>query len=208
MARTAAGPAAGPDVVAVVLAAGEGSRMGHAKQLLPWGDSTLLGQTLHNLRKSSVQQIVVVTGYMAQEVAAIARRAGATVVHNAAYAEGEMLSSLQVAVAQLAPTCEAVLVMLADQPLVEPQVIDSLLAAFAESHEQLIAPVFKGRRGNPVLIGRRHFQELLALPRGAAPRDLLRRHKDAVHLVSVDSDSVLVDIDLPADYEAHRPTRE
>ncbi len=190
----------------MVLAAGEGSRMGRAKQLLPWGETTVLGQTLRNLRQSSVQHVVVVTGHRAQEVAAIAGQADAEVVHNEAYAEGEMLSSLQVAVAQLPPSCPAVLVMLADQPLVGPQIINSLLAAFEAGHGQLIAPVFEGRRGNPVLIGRRYFQELLALPRGAAPRDLLRRHPDALHLVPVDSDAILVDIDRPADYEAHRPS--
>lgn len=179
--------------------------MGRAKQLLPWGDSTLLEQTLRNVKASRVRQMIVVTGYRATEVAAIARRAGAVVVHNDDYEAGEMLSSLQLAVTYLPADCQAVLVMLADQPLVEPQIIDELLEAFRQGRGQLIAPAFQGRRGNPVLIGRAYFDELLALPRGAAPRHLLQRHRQALHLVPVDSQSVLVDIDRPADYEQHRP---
>lgn len=193
------------DVVAVVLAAGTASRMGRAKQLLPWGQHTILEQTLHNVRQSRIEQIVVVTGYRAEEVAALARRAGATVVHNENYEEREMLSSLQVAVAHLPADCAGVLVMLADQPLVEAQTINRLLAAFQEGRGNIIAPTYEGRRGNPVLIGKRFFHELLALPLGAAPRDLLRRHPEALQLVPVASDSVLLDIDRPADYERHRP---
>lgn len=179
--------------------------MGRAKQLLPWGGRTMLEQTLRNVRASSAARVVVVTGYRAAEVADVARRAGATVVHNAAYAQGEMLSSLQVAVAALPDDCQAVLVMLADQPLVEPHTIDALIAAFAQGRGGLIAPTYQGRRGNPVLIARAHFAELLSLPRGAAPRHLLQRHPDDLHLVPVDTPSVLLDIDRPADYEQHRP---
>lgn len=196
------------DVVAVVLAAGVASRMGRAKQLLPWGGHTILEQTLHNVRQSRIQQTVVVTGYRAQAVAALARRAGATIVHNENYEEGEMLSSLQVAVAQLPKDCTGVLVMLADQPLVEAQTINRLLAAFQKGRGDIIAPTYEGQRGNPVLIGERFFDEMLALPLGAAPRDLLRRHPEALHLVPVTSDSVILDIDRPADYERHRPNAD
>lgn len=182
--------------------------MGRAKQLLPWGRRTMLQQTLQNVRASRVARVVVVTGYRAARVAAIARDAGADVVHNENYAEGEMLSSLQVAVASLPDDCHAVLVMLADQPLVEPQTIDRILDAFEDVGAGLVAPVHNGRRGNPVLIARAHFDELLALPRGAAPRHLLQRHEDDLYLVPVDSPSVLLDIDEPSDYQQHRPPGE
>jgi molybdenum cofactor cytidylyltransferase len=179
--------------------------MGRTKQLLPWGDGTMLQQTLHNVRASRVQQIVVVTGYRAAEVGAIARAAGAVIVHNPDYEDGEMLSSLQVAIRQLPADCQAVLVVLADQPLVEPGTFDQLLTAYEKSGASIVAPVYQGRRGNPVLFDRVYFAELLALPRGAAPRDLLVRHDDALFLVPVDSPSVLLDIDRPEDYAEHRP---
>lgn len=192
-------------VTAVVLAAGEAKRMGQTKQLLPWGETTVLGQTLHHLQQSAVSGIIVVTGHQGPEVAAVAAAAGIPTLHNPHYASGEMLSSLQTAVRQLPPHCAAVLVVLADQPMVEPQTIDQLLQAYWQGHGEIVAPVFEGQRGNPVLIGRSCFDALLALPPGSAPRDLLKAHAGEVHLVNVASDAVLRDIDRPQEYERWRP---
>lgn len=192
-------------VTAVVLAAGEGSRMGRTKQLLPWGETTVLGQTLAHVQASLVTDVVVVTGHEAAAVGMVAQAAGVATVHNADYAAGEMLSSLQVAVAGLMGKETAVVVMLADQPLVQPETINQLVLAFWQGRGDIIAPEFEGRRGNPVLIGRRHFVELLALPRGAAPRELLRRHAaDVVHLPVADV-GVVVDLDDAAAYERWQP---
>jgi molybdenum cofactor cytidylyltransferase len=192
-------------VTAVVLAAGQATRMGHTKQLLPWGETTVLGQTLRNLRASAVDDILVVTGHERGAVTAIAAAHGVPVVDNPGYATGEMLSSLQVAVGTLPPDCAAVLVMLADQPMVEPETINALLEAFWQGEGELIAPSFAGQRGNPVLIGRRYFAELLALPAGSAPRDLLRRHAAGLFWLPVESDTILRDLDNRDDYQRWRP---
>jgi molybdenum cofactor cytidylyltransferase len=193
-------------VTAVVLAAGEAKRMGQTKQLLPWGETTVLGQTLRNLGQTAVHDILVVTGHEAAAVAAEAITHGVATIHNPEYATGEMLSSLQTAVAQLSQNRAAVLVMLADQPMVTAQTIDRLLAAYWQGESELIAPVYEGQRGNPVLIGRSYFDELLALPVGSAPRALLRRHRPQLYLVPVDSDAVLRDLDRPEEYERWRPS--
>ncbi|MFZ0545738.1 MAG: nucleotidyltransferase family protein [Candidatus Promineifilaceae bacterium] len=192
-------------VTAVVLAAGQGSRMGETKQLLPWGEITVLGQTLRNMRGSAVHDCLLVSGHEAEAVEAIAREEGAATVFNPNYAEGEMLSSLQTAVRHLSDECAAVLVMLADQPMVEPETIDRILIAFWQKRSDLVAPTYQRQRGNPVLIGRRYFEELLALPPGAAPRDLVKRHLDKLYLVEVASDSILRDLDRPEEYEKWRP---
>jgi molybdenum cofactor cytidylyltransferase len=195
-------------VTAVILAAGLGSRMGQAtKQLLPWGDTTVLGQTLRHVGQSDVTDVLVVSGHEAAKIEAVAAAAGAAAVYNADYATGEMLSSLQTAVRHLPPTCAAVLVLLADQPMVPPAVINQLLTAFAQGKSDLIAPVFGGKRGNPVLIGRRYFAELLALPTDAAPRTLLQRHAARLHLEEVGTDVVLRDLDRLEDYEREKPKK-
>jgi len=190
-------------VTAVVLAAGQSQRMGRSKQLLPWGETTVLGQTLRNLKESAVHDILVVTGAEAAKIEAIAQAEEVPTIHNPIYATGEMLSSLQTAVAQLPQSRTAVLVMLADQPMVTAPIIDQILGAYARGEGSIIAPEYNGRRGNPVLIGRSHFAELLALPSGAAPRDLLRRHP--VTLVQVLNEAVLHDIDNLDDYKLHHP---
>jgi molybdenum cofactor cytidylyltransferase len=192
-------------VTAVVLAAGEAKRMGQTKQLLPWGETTVLGQTLANLSASLVHDVVVVTGHERQAVARIAVGYGAAVVHNPAYASGEMLSSLQAAVRFLPARCSAVLVVLADQPMLAPETINSLLAAYWQGRGTLVAPTHDGRRGNPVLIDRAHFAELLALPPGAAPRALLKSRPESLYLTSADDPAVLRDLDRPEDYKRWRP---
>ncbi len=83
-------------VTAVVLSAGESQRMGRTKQLLRWGSSSVLGQTLANLQDSMVTDIIVVTGHHAEAVSAIATDMGVETISNPDYATGEMLSSLQV----------------------------------------------------------------------------------------------------------------
>jgi molybdenum cofactor cytidylyltransferase len=189
-------------ITAVILAAGEGKRMGGVtKQLLPWGQTTVLGQTIANAQASSLHEILVVTGHEAATITAVAQAARVPTLHNPHYATGEMLSSLQTAVAQLPAHTQAILVMLADQPLVGPEIIDQLLTAYWRGAGDLIAPTFKGQRGNPVLIGRAYFEELLALPPGAAPRDLLRHHRDRLHLLPIPSDAILLDLDRPEEYE-------
>ena len=196
-------------IVAIVLAAGQGWRMGpdhqRRKLLLPWGDTTILGQTLRHVQRSSLDHILVVTGHEAAAVAAIAAVHQLPTIHNPHYATGEMLSSLQAGLRQVADSCAAVLVVLADQPLVTPAIIDQLLTAYRQGPAGIVAPIYQGRRGNPVLFDRRHFAGLLALPAGAAPRDLLQKHPADFQLVAVDSDAILADIDRPEDYERLRP---
>ncbi|MCP4360297.1 MAG: putative selenium-dependent hydroxylase accessory protein YqeC [Chloroflexi bacterium] len=197
-------------VTAVILAAGEGKRMGQTKQLLPWGETTILGQTIRNLKQTAVTHILVITGHEAEKIAAIATQESVPIRHNPNYASGEMLSSLQTAVRHLitpAPqplslsSPAAILVILADQPMIKPATIDQLLIAFWRREGELIAPVYNGRRGNPVLIGHRYFTELLALPVGEAPRTLLQRHAADLLLIPVNTNSVLQDLDSPEQYE-------
>jgi len=178
--------------------------MGQTKQLLPWGETTILGQTLAAVQASLVHDILVVSGHQGQAVARVAAEAGLKTVHNPGYAAG-MLSSLQVALGALAEDRAAVLVVLADQPMLAPATIDAILAAYWQGRGSLVAPQYQGRRGNPVLIDRRHFGALLALPSGEAPRALLGRHPEALHLVQVDDPAVLRDLDDPEDYRRWRP---
>ncbi|PID85443.1 MAG: putative selenium-dependent hydroxylase accessory protein YqeC [Chloroflexi bacterium] len=192
-------------ITAVVLAAGKSTRMGQTKPLLPWGETTILGQLLQNLKASTVHDIRVISGHDADAVEAVAQAEQIHSIRNTEYASGEMLSSLQTAVRHLPAHTEAILVMLADQPLVTPATIDLLLTAFRQGQGDIIAPIYAGQRGNPVLISRRFFNELLALPAGSAPRKLLRSNPDAVHLVETADESILINLNDPETYKRWRP---
>jgi molybdenum cofactor cytidylyltransferase len=191
-------------VAAVVLAAGQSQRMGRNKLLLSWKDTTVLGWTMQNVLASGVASVVAVTGHEREQVGRILLPSGVQTIHNPDYANG-MLSSLQAAVRRLPPEVSAVLVVLGDQPMVAPTVIDKLLHAYAATPKGLVAPTFNGSRGNPVLIDRRHFGALLALPPGDAPRALLRRYPNDLLAVEVGDESILHDLDRPEEYERWRP---
>jgi molybdenum cofactor cytidylyltransferase len=192
-------------ITAIVLAAGRSTRMGKTKQILPWGNTTVLGQTLKNLLHSRVDDVVVVSGFQAQEVERISTEAGVRTCHNEIYASGGMISSVQTALRALEDNCQAILVVLADQPMVETATIDRVIGAWSKGKGDLLAPSAGGRRGNPVLFGRRYFEELLSLPAGAAPRELINSHAEELLLVEVETESIFHDLDDIDDYERWRP---
>lgn len=173
--------------------------MGHPKQLLAWGQTTVLGQTLHHVAHSQAQAILVVVGHEAAAVAALA--APWPTLYNPDYATGEMLSSLQLAVRGLPAGTEAMLVVLADQPMVTTETMNLIMAAFRPGQTELIVPTYNGQRGNPVLIGSRYFDDLLQLPAGAAPRDLFKGHTP--HFLPLLTDTILQDLDRPEEYQRY-----
>lgn len=192
-------------VSAVVLAAGMSRRMGQFKLLLPWeDDKTVLEHVIEQLWKAHVDEVVVVTGNRSDEVRTLAEAMGARVVFNPDYATGEMLSSLQTGLRALSDRTAAAMVVLGDQPRLQPRIVQQVMMAYAEGKGAIIAPSYQMRRGHPILIDRRFWRELLALPADGAPRDVINAHSDQLAYVVVEDDSVLTDIDTPQDYAAER----
>lgn len=191
-------------VGAIILAAGESRRMGQNKLLLPWHDATVLEQTVANVVASQASGSIIVSGHEAEVVSRLGGLHDSRLIHNPDFAEG-MLSSVQTAVGQAPASWSAVLVVLGDQPMVSTETINRVLETYARSQAGLVVPRHGGQRGNPVLIDRRHFAELLALPPDAAPRLLLERYPDGIAWVDIADESVLHDLDRPEDYARWRP---
>lgn len=187
-------------VSAIVLGAGMSARMGRSKPLLAWGDTTVIEQIIRQLQAASVSDIVVISGAQAEAVAEAAGRAGARCVHNPDYATGEMLSSLKCGLRALDRDVSAALVVLGDQPSLRAINVRRVLLAYAEGRGTIIAPSHVMRRGHPILIDRRCWQEILDLPPDSAPRDVINRHGDDIAYVECD-DSILRDIDTPEAYQ-------
>jgi molybdenum cofactor cytidylyltransferase len=80
-----------------------------------------------------------------------------------------------------------------------------VLDAYARMLSPIVAPVYQGQRGHPVLFDRVLWDEILALPDGAAPRDVLRAHSQEIVQVAVETKTILQDIDTPQDYDRERP---
>lgn len=150
--------------------------MGSLKQLLPLGGSTLLETVLKNLRQSQVDEIVLVLGFSADTIRRQIPLDGVRVVINEAYGDG-MGSSLRSGIAQVSPQANAALMVLADQPFVQPATIDRLIRVYRERNPQIVIPVYQGFRGNPVLLDRSAFPELLGLAGDIGCRAIFGSHR-------------------------------
>lgn len=192
-------------VGAIVLAAGMSRRMGQPKVLLPWtSHRTIIEHILEQLLLAKVDHITVVTGHRAPEVQQKIERYGVDIVYNSAYDTGEMLSSVKAGLQAMPTHVSAALIVLGDQPRLQPKVIGQLTTAYAEGAGNIMAPSFQNRRGHPILIDRRYWPEILGLPDDGAPRDVLNVHTKETGYVIVDNDSVLKDVDTPTDYRDER----
>jgi molybdenum cofactor cytidylyltransferase len=190
---------------AIVLAAGMSKRMGQHKILMPWtSHKTIIEQIIEQLVLARVDNITVVTGHRAGEVRKLATRMGVDVVHNPNYQTGEMLSSLKAGLEAMPAHISAAMVVLGDQPRIQPRVINQVMMAYAEGQGKIVAPSFQMQRGHPILIDRRFWAKILSLPDDGAPRDVINAHSDQIAYINVDTDSVLHDVDTPEDYNQER----
>lgn len=185
------------------MAAGGSIRMGEAKQLLRLGETTVLGQTLENVRRAEVDEIVLVLGSSAEAIRQqlpISTIDGLKVVVNQAYERG-MASSLREGLSALDPHIGAALIVLADQPFIRPETLDRIVDGHRRSHAQIVIPSYKGFRGNPVLLDRSVFPEVMALDGDMGCRAIFGSHLEGIVKVEVEDVGILLDIDNKDDYE-------
>jgi molybdenum cofactor cytidylyltransferase len=186
-------------IAAVVPAAGLSQRMGTQKLLLPFGDTTIIGQVADELLRSTVAEVYVVVGHQGDRIAAELAGRALSIVANPDYAQG-MLSSIRCGLRALPGSCRAVLVALGDQPSITSALVDTMLRTFATLRQRILVPVHRGRRGHPLLFSADYRQEVLTRYDNQGLRGLLQAHADEVFELAVASNSVLSDIDYPEDY--------
>jgi molybdenum cofactor cytidylyltransferase len=196
-------------ITALILAAGQSKRMGRPKMLLPWGNTTVLGQILQTLTHANISHILVVTGAARSDIEKISAAFEALVAHNPDYAHAEMLSSLQTGLHALRErtSAEAALIVLGDQPQVQEGSVRAVVRRFIETGASLIVPSYQMRRGHPWLVARPLWDEILQMKSPQSPRDFLNRHASEIEYVDVDSPSILADLDTYEDYLKSRPER-
>jgi molybdenum cofactor cytidylyltransferase len=184
---------------AVVLAAGAGSRFGGGKLLAPLGEGVLLHGALRAAFAAPVRAVTVVVGADAERVAQAARAFDVRVKVVAAedHASG-MAASLKAGVASLGDDVDAAFVFLGDMPRVPVSVLGRLAEAVSQG-APAAAPVFDGRRGNPVVLSRALFVEIAQLTGDMGARKVLDALGDRLALVEADDDGVLFDVDRPED---------
>lgn len=186
-------------VSVILLAAGESKRMGKPKLLLPFGKGTVLGQTIDNLLSSKVGEVIVVVGYKAQGmIKAIANRPVKVVV-NPFYHQG-MSTSIVTGLNLVDNKAQRLMIALADQPLINNKTFNRLIEESLGADKGIIVPIYRGKRGNPIIFSTKYKEELLSLKGDVGGRQIIKQHPDDILEVATDSESINIDIDTMGNY--------
>lgn len=196
---------AGSRVAAVVLAAGMSRRMGdRPKLLLDLGGKPMIRRTVKNVLAFAPAETVVVTGHRADEVEAAIADLPVRIVRNPRHDEGQP-TSVVAGIRALQSACDAVMIVLGDQPLVTAADLRSLVDAFERLDQgSILVPHHNGKRGNPVIFPTRFIPDVLSGGVNVGCRRLIDTHPDSVARVEMESAAFVSDCDTPQDYERLR----
>jgi CTP:molybdopterin cytidylyltransferase MocA len=179
-------------VAGVLLAAGEGSRLGRPKALVELGGVRLVDRGIAMLRDGGSAPLVAVTGAVVVELL------GVVTVHNPDWRSG-MGSSLAAGLGSVPASCDAAVIALVDQPLVGADSVRRLIAAYRAGARVAVA-AYHGQPRNPVLLAREHWPAAITLAAGdVGARPFLRAHPDLVTLVECADTGRPDDVDTPQD---------
>jgi molybdenum cofactor cytidylyltransferase len=189
-------------VVAIVLAAGGSTRMqGPLKQLLPWGDSTLLGHTLAEVRNSQVADLILVVGKNAEMIERELGIVQGKVTFNPDWEKGRS-TSVHAGLNSIASTAAAAIFVNADQPFLTSNVIDTLLHRYYQTLAPIVVPMYNGKTGSPVLFAREMFGELMQLTGEDGGKRILLTRSAELERVNIVNVRAAVDLDTMEQYRA------
>ena len=188
----------------LLLAAGQSRRMGKANKMLVEIDGKpMIVHAAHALIASHAAPIVVVLGHEPEQIEAALAGLPVTFMRNPNYNDG-LSTSLKAGLSALPDHCNGVVVTLGDMPSVSSADIDSLINAFdPEAGHTICVPTHLGKRGNPVLWGRRYFAEMAGVAGDVGARHLIGENAVEVIEVPRDNPGVLIDLDTPEAVAAH-----
>ncbi|HEU0075782.1 MAG TPA: nucleotidyltransferase family protein [Dehalococcoidia bacterium] len=187
-------------IAAILLAAGESTRMGRLKQLLPWGGVPLVAWQVAQLREAGVEDVIVVLGHAAEQVR-LAVPPDATVAVNEAYKQGRA-TSLRRGAEATPEGVEAVLILGVDQP--RPAWLSKrLIEQWRASRALVVSPRFGQSYGHPILLDGSLLPELREVSdETLGLRAVIDRHVGRAESVSIADDASNVDLNTLSDYEA------
>jgi len=181
---------------AVIVAAGLSSRMGDFKPMMQLGAMSIISRIIANFQQADVFPIVVITGYLAEELEKHLAKLGVVCLRNPAYATTEMFDSARIGFSFIEGQCDRVFFTPADIPLFTYDTVNRLLART----EDVVKPVCEGQDGHPVLLKCSLLEKILAYKGEGGLRQAIAGSTDNVGLLAVADEGVLVDADTQADY--------
>lgn len=191
-----------PGITAILLAAGESSRMGQPKPLLPWGGLPLIQYQIASLSEASASPIVVVLGHNSEDIAPYVENSPTLqTVINPDYAEGKT-TSIRLGVSQVLDDVDGILLLAADQPR-PADLVRRVIEEHLRSGALITHPTYNGRGGHPIIFAGSLKSELLAITEEQQGiREVVGRHQDSIRTVAVESPIARVDLNTMGDYES------
>ena len=188
-------------ISAILTAAGESTRMGRPKPLLPWRGVTLLEYQVSCLSGAGVAEVVVVLGHEADAVAPYVEGPGVRYLVNPDFRQGK-ITSIKAGLRSIDPTAEAILLLAVDQPRTR-KIISAVIRAHLENNALITSPRFQGRGGHPLIFSAALKDELERISEEEQGlRGVFELHRDQVTEVEIDDPLVRLDINTPEAYEA------
>jgi molybdenum cofactor cytidylyltransferase len=187
-------------IAGIILAGGQGRRMGGSKPLLVHENATLLERVVQNFRAASLDPLIVVLGFEARRVIQRLPLGGLKIVINPQPSLG-LSSSIQRGLAHISPRCNGVMLALGDMPLVTTETINLLVDAFKKGKKGIVVPVHDKQMGHPVIFALKYLDELLALRGDKGAKEILEGNPKDIREVKIESDEVLIDVDTHEDWE-------
>jgi molybdenum cofactor cytidylyltransferase len=190
-------------IAGIILAAGEGKRIGQHKLMLPLGTKTVIDWVLEAVVKSKLGKIILVVQPDDNKITkrGTKYKYRVTVVSNPDYKDG-MSTSLQKALVELdnQKNIDGFCVMLGDQPFINSNIINLLIKAFQKGNKEIIVPYYQGKSGNPVLFDIAWKEDFMKITGDMGGRLLIRAYPDKVKKVAMKDNAILFDIDKEEDY--------
>jgi len=170
----------------LVLGAGASSRFGQPKQLLPFRGSTLLGWVINQAeRATGLDEVVVVLGRAAGEIREKVSFGNAKAIENPVFGDG-CASSYRAGIGALDPRSDAIMILLGDQPGVDPETINCVAAEWRRGDGQIALASYQGRKGHPILFAKPLFDRLVGLHGDKAAWKLVDANPDLVRVIPFD----------------------
>jgi len=187
------------NIVPLILAAGDSSRMGYPKALLPLGSETFLTRILTALEPLELGMARVVLGVHESFIRPLLAGRSVRILINPDPSRGQ-ISSMKLGAENLDPDCAGCLIWPVDQPLIPAELVRSLIQLFVNTAVPLVLPSCRGRAGHPAIFGRTLIEELLAAPIDASPKLIVARHRAEAAWLTTEETGTIEDIDTPEDY--------
>jgi molybdenum cofactor cytidylyltransferase len=184
---------------AIILAAGESKRMGSPKLVLPFRGKTIIENVIGNISRSKIENMILVLGADSEKIIKAVEGADVKLCYNENYSQG-MLSSVICGFSSLPHDFIAALVFQGDQPLIDPDITNTVIDAYKKSGKGIIIPTCGKRRGHPLLLDSKYREEVMKLDDSEGLRALPYKFPHDVLEVEVEHQGILKDIDTEADY--------